>query len=71
MILSKQSPNEPSISITVNNIKVGQVQHFNYLASWITTDGRCEKEIRRRINLSKRTFNSMKKIFKDRQLSIN
>jgi len=70
MVMSKQSPNEPSISITVNNIKIGQVQHFNYLGSWITTDGRCGKEIRRRINLSKRSFNSMINIFRDRQLSI-
>jgi len=70
MVMSKQSPNEPSISITVNNIKIGQVQHFNYLGSWITTDGRCGKEISRRINLSKRSFNSMKYIFRDRQLSI-
>jgi len=43
MVMSKQSPNEPSISLTVNNIKIEQVQHFNYLGSWITTDGRCEK----------------------------
>ena len=70
MAMSKQSPNEPSISITVNNIRIGQVQHINYLGSWITTDGRCGKEIRRRINLSKRSFNSMKNIFRDRQLSI-
>ena len=70
MVISKQSSIEPSISITVNNIKIGQVQHFNYLGSWITTDGRCGKEIRRRINLSKISFNSMKNIFRDRQLSI-
>ena len=43
MVMSKQSPNELSISITVNNIKIEQVQHF--LVSWLTTDGRCEKEI--------------------------
>jgi len=70
MVMSKQSPNEPSISITVNSTKIGQVQHFNYLGYWITTYGRCGKEIRRRINLSKRSFNSMKNIFRDRQLSI-
>ena len=33
MVMSKQSSIEPSISITVNNIKIGQVQHFNYLGS--------------------------------------
>ena len=33
MVMSKQSPNEPSISITVNSTKIGQVQHFNYLGS--------------------------------------
>jgi len=30
----------------------------------------CEKRIRRHINLSKGSFNSMKNIFRDRQLSI-
>jgi len=70
MVMSKQSPNEPSISIIVNNIKIGQVERFNYLGSWITTDGRCGKEIRRRINLSKSSFNSTKNIFRERQLSI-
>jgi len=43
MVMSKQSPNEPSISITANNIKIEQVEHFNYLGSWITSDGRCGK----------------------------
>jgi len=43
MVMSKQSPNELSISITVYNIKIEQVQHF--LVSWLTTDGRCGKEI--------------------------
>jgi len=68
MVMSKQSPNETSISITVNNIKIEHVQYFNYLGSWLTIDRRCEKEIRRRVNLSKRSFNSMKKIFRNRQL---
>jgi len=44
MAISKQSPNESSISITVNNIKIDQVQHFDYLGTWLSTDGMCEKE---------------------------
>jgi len=70
VFMSKQSPIETSLSTTVNNIKTEQVQHFNYLAYWLTTYGRCGKEIRRRIILLKRSFNNMKKIFRDRQLSI-
>ena len=41
-----------------NNSKIEQVQHFNYVGSWLTSDARCEKEIRRRINLAKLSFNS-------------
>ena len=65
MVMSERSPNEPSISITVNNVNIEQVQHLNYLGSWLSTDGRCGKEIRRRINLPKRSFQSMKSIFRD------
>ena len=42
-----------------------------YLGSWLTSDARCEKEIRRRTNLAKSSFNSMRNIFIDRMLSIH
>ena len=36
----------------------------------LTSDGRCEKEIRRRIGMAKTSFNQMSPVLKDRKLSI-
>ena len=44
MVMSKQSPDKPLISITTNNSKIEQVQHFNYLEFWLSSDARCEKK---------------------------
>ena len=71
MVMFKQSPDEPSISITANNSKIEHFQHLNYLRSQLTSDARCGKEIRRHINLAKSRFNSMKNIFRDRKLLLH
>ena len=68
MVISK-SGNERCNLITESNT-IEQVQYFNYLGSYITPDGRCTKEIRRRTNLAKSAFEKMGKIFKDRKISI-
>ena len=70
LVVSKQSP-EPTINIMASNAKIEQVQHFNYLGSWITSDARCEKEIKRRITLAKTSFSNMKNIFRDHKLTIS
>ena len=70
LVVSKQSP-EPIINIMASNVKIEQVQHFNYLGSWITSDARCEKEIQRRITLAKTSFSNMKNIFRDHKLTIS
>ena len=46
------------------------VNSFNYLGSMLTSDGRCEEEIRRRIGMAKTSFNQMSPVLKDRKLSI-
>ena len=74
LMVSKQSP-EPTTSFRTNNqhpnVKIEQVQHINYLGSWITSDARCEKEIKRRITQAKASFNNMKNIFRDHKLTIS
>ena len=65
----KQSP-EPTINIMASNVEIEQVQHFNYLGSWITLDARCKKEIKHHITLVKASFNNMKNIFRDYKLTI-
>ena len=70
LVVSKQSP-EPTINIMASNVKIEQVQHFNYLGLWITSDARCEKEIKCRITLAKTSFSNMRNIFRDHKLTIS
>ena len=70
LVVSKQSPGL-TINITASNVKIEQVQHFNCLGSWITSDARCEKEIKRRITLAKTNFNNIKNIFRNHKLTIS
>ena len=67
LVVSKPSP-EPTIIIMASNDKVQQVQSFNFLGLWITSDTRYEKEIKRRITLAKASFNNIKNIFRDHVL---
>ena len=70
LVISKQSP-EPTINIMASNVKIEQVQHINYLGSWITSVVRFEKEIKRRITLAKSSLIKMKNIFWDHKLTIS
>ena len=54
-----------------SNDKVQQVQSFNFLGLWITSDARYEKEIKRCITLAKASFNNIKNIFRDHKLTIS
>ena len=51
-----------NIRPTVNGEKINQVEQFSYLGSLVTHDGRCDKEIRRRIGIAKSVFRSMEKV---------
>ena len=47
-----------------------QVNSFVYHGSVFTSDGRCKKEVNRRIGIAKTAFTSMKKVFCGRNISI-
>jgi len=51
-----------SCNITVNGDKLKQVDHFIYLGSLISQDGRRDKEIKRRIGISKNFFHNTEKV---------
>jgi len=55
VVISKSSVT-PSCNITVNVDKLKQVDQFIYLGSLISQDGRCDKEIKRRIGISNNIF---------------
>ena len=52
----------PNISIRVEGKPVQQVDRVVYLGSMTTEDGKCDKEIKRRIGIARTAFESMANI---------
>ena len=50
----------PDVRIMVNAQVLEQVKKFKYLRQWITDDGRCECEIKNRIEIARSTFKKMR-----------
>ena len=48
--------------IAINGQPVEQVQHFQYLGTWISENGSCEREIRTRIGVAKEAFKKHKEL---------
>jgi len=55
MVGAKQAT-VPECNIFVEGIKIQQVDKFNYLGSLLTSDGKCDTEIKRRIGIAKDSF---------------
>ncbi|KAL4152683.1 hypothetical protein QTP88_000516 [Uroleucon formosanum] len=62
--------NVPSINITLENKEIIQVDHFKYLGSIITDDGKSIKEIRSRIGQANNTFLKKRKILTSKNMNI-
>ena len=60
MVFSKRKET-PTSSDKLNNITIEQVESFNYLGSLLTSDCKCDREIRR-IALAKKSFMNKKSI---------
>ena len=58
----------PKAEIKINGETVEQVPSFTYLGQLITEDGRNEKEVKRRIALSKISFSKLNKILTSRHI---
>ena len=69
MALSKNTE-IPCSNIFLDGKKLDQTNQFNYLGSLVTSDYRCDKEIRRRVVLPKKAFTEKKTILADKKLSI-
>ena len=55
MVVSKK-PNSPKINISIDGQQIEQLTSFLYIGSLITEDGRSEKEIKKRIMITRTTF---------------
>ena len=58
------------VSILVDGVTLEQVDKYSYLGRVITVDGRCEVEIRRRIQIANTNFLKRKNILTSKTLSI-
>ena len=69
MVFSKSS-NPPNTRIHIEGKLIEKVQTFTYyLGALMTEDGRSDKEIKRRINIAKRTFQQKSKLLTSHDLS--
>ena len=56
--------------IVINGQVLEQVKTFKYLGQWITDDGRCECEIKNRIEIARSTFIKMRDVLISRKLHL-
>ena len=69
-MLFNKSSSIPTCQIKVYGKPLEQVNSFVYLGSVFTSDGRCEKEVKRRIGIAKTAFTSLKKVLCARNISM-
>ena len=69
MVISRKKP-VPNFSIRVEGKPIQQVDTMVYLGYMATEDGKCEKEIKRRIGIARTAFENMVKILTSRNISI-
>jgi hypothetical protein len=60
----------PDVRIVINGQVLEQVKKFKYLGQWITDDGRCECEIKNRIEIARSTFIKMRDVLISRKLHL-
>ena len=69
MAISKR--NHVDCTLKIEGDQIRQVEAFNYLGSTLTSDGRCIKEVKRRMAMAKEVFQRMVKLMKCRSLSMD
>ena len=67
MVISKKE-RTPTCNISCKGVNIQQTNQFKYLGFCITSEARCDIEIRKRIAIAKDTFNKMSPILKNRNI---
>ena len=70
MVISKRKET-PRCHLKSAGVVIKQVEQFNYLGSMLTSDGRCETEIKRRIGIAKKSFKDLSNILANRKISFD
>ena len=69
MVISKKTQ-PPGCSLSSGGENIRQISSFQYLGYTITQEGKCIKEIKRRIAIAKNSFMSLSNIMKNRNIRI-
>ena len=67
--IKKQSP--PKCMLEASGIEIKHVEKFNYLGSFLTSDGKSDCEIKRRIALIKEAFNKKRSILTSSNITMS
>ena len=65
-----RSEEQKAIKITVNGEELEQVKQFKYLGQLITENGKCDVEVKRRIEIAKTNFIKMRDVLASRKLTL-
>ena len=60
VLVASKKAQAPVCSVALNSVQLEQIDHFKYLGSWITSNGRSDMDIRCRIGQAKQAFMDMK-----------
>ena len=69
-IVITKSQSLPMCKIKIDGITLNQVEKFKYLGSWITSDARCHKDVRARIAMAKKSFETLDNILRNKKRSV-
>ena len=67
MVISKKQ--NPKCRLVIGNDFIQQVDKFSYLGSYITKNGKCDNEIKRRIEIGTGAFEKLGRILRNQKLS--
>jgi len=69
MVISKKQSSY--CRLLIGNDQIQQVDKFNYLGRYITESGKCDIEIKRRIELARGTFDRLEKILRHQKMPMS
>ena len=70
MVIRRDADEVVNIRIKVDEVILEQVDKYQYLGQLITDDGRCEVEIKRRIEIARTNFLKMNEVLTSKRLSM-
>ena len=71
VMLMHKKEEDKKVTILVGGKELKQVKSYLYLGQMVTSDGRCDTEIKRRIGIAKSSFGKMKDALTSRRLNLS